>query len=385
MNSEDNTVLIRIKEAMKAQAQLLHQDSPVSDRQNAPRKYVSRWHDLDKEIENVTIKWNVTADRPLSSHRQGIGPWVLLFKRAIRRCLRWYINPVTDQQRDFNGSVTRSIYFLRDMLEEQTQELERQKALNQQLQQLAEKQQLLNRQGLEALHAVAADNKHHPLAMDYLQFENRFRGSRADIQKRQQFYLDYFRGRNQVIDLGCGRGEFVELLITNGINAVGVDLDPDMIGFCRQLGLPVMEGEALEYLSGQADHSLEGIFCAQLVEHLRPEDILRLVHLCYQKLQPDGVLVIETINPQTLFALANWFYIDPTHFRPVHPETLRFIFEAQGFSSIQALYLSPAEERFVPSLQLEQVNGNLEEFNQALQQLNQVVFGPQDYALIGHK
>ena len=177
-------------------------------------------------------------------------------------------------------------------------------------------------------------------AFDYFLFEHRERGSAAEIKRRQSIYLDLFRGRSNVVDLGCGRGEFVELLVENGINATGVDSGEDMADFCRDRGLPVVQADVFEYLNSIPDETFDGIFCSQVVEHFSPEQILRLVSLCAQKLQPGGVIVAETVNTNCPAALSN-FYLDPTHVRPVPPELLKFMIEQQGFEFQTFRFSSP--------------------------------------------
>jgi 2-polyprenyl-3-methyl-5-hydroxy-6-metoxy-1,4-benzoquinol methylase len=167
-------------------------------------------------------------------------------------------------------------------------------------------------------------------AFDYFLFEHQERGPVSEIKRRQLIYLDLFRGRSNVVDLGCGRGEFVELLVENGINVTGVDIGEDMADFCRDRGLPVVQADIFEYLSSMPDETFDGIFLSQVVEHFSPEQILRLVSMCAKKLQPGGVIVAETVNTNCPTALSN-FYLDPTHVRPVPPELLKFMIEQQGF------------------------------------------------------
>lgn len=173
-------------------------------------------------------------------------------------------------------------------------------------------------------------SKMSPPPFDYFMFEHSNRGSISDIKRRQSKYLDLFMGRHDVLDLGCGRGEFVELLSENGINVTGVDQNPDMVQFCHDRGLTVVEADMFDYLESLPDASLDAVFSAQVVEHLAPEQIVRLVQLCGQKLRSHGVMVAETVNTNCPEALAN-FYLDPTHVRPVPAKMLRFIFEQAAF------------------------------------------------------
>jgi 2-polyprenyl-3-methyl-5-hydroxy-6-metoxy-1,4-benzoquinol methylase len=165
---------------------------------------------------------------------------------------------------------------------------------------------------------------------DYLLFEHHFRGPIEDIKRRQQQYVPLFEGRQNVLDLGSGRGEFVGLLSEHGIGAQGIDINEDMVTFCRGRGIQVIHADLFAYLEGVADASVDGIACFQVVEHLQPEQILRLISLCGKKVQPAAPVVVETVNPICPLAMGN-FYLDPSHIRPVPPQMLRFMFEQGPF------------------------------------------------------
>jgi len=163
----------------------------------------------------------------------------------------------------------------------------------------------------------------------------------AEIKARQEAYLEFFHDKGNVADLGCGRGEFVELLKERGIPVTGVDTSEEMIALCRERHLNVVKADALAYLQALPPASLDGIFAAQLVEHVPPGEIMRLVALCGEALAPGGVLVIETVNPLNALALAN-FYLDPAHVRPVHPHLLWFILVQERFTAQAASFSAPS-------------------------------------------
>jgi O-antigen chain-terminating methyltransferase len=209
---------------------------------------------------------------------------------------------------------------------------------------------------------------------DYFMFEHRFRGSVEDIKRRQSAYLDLFRARSNVLDLGCGRGEFVEVLREAGVPVRGVDSNRDMVEFCRDRGLPVEEGDLFAYLERVEDGSLDGLFAAQVVEHLPPRQIVRLVELCARKLRSGGLMVLETINPTCLEAM-NWFYLDPSHVRPVPADLLQFMADEGGLR-VQAVRFSAPTPKAAPS-----VNSILEVSRGTPPEA--AVY--QDYALIAHR
>lgn len=221
------------------------------------------------------------------------------------------------------------------------------------------------------------------LKIDYFLFEQKFRGSRAKIIERQKFYLPTFKNCQNVLDIGCGRGEFIELLRSNGVQVSGIDLNQDMVDYCKERGFQVEYANALDYLSRFPDNTFDGIFMAQVIEHLTTEQALQVLELIHRVLTPNGVVVIETINVQSVFAMNNWFYMDPTHTKPVHPATLDFMIQSQGFSEVKTEYLSPVPGKGIPALRFEDVN--IENFNHAMAELSGLIYGYQDYAIIARK
>jgi SAM-dependent methyltransferase len=219
---------------------------------------------------------------------------------------------------------------------------------------------------------------------DYAGLEERFRGSEEDIKERQRVYVQHFQGRDSVLDIGCGRGEFLELLAESGIKATGVDLDLDMVLLCQEKGLDVVMDDAFHYLGTLADDSLDGVFAAQVIEHLHPRRVIELVTLCYRKLAPGGILILETPNPRCLTVFAESFYKDPSHIQPLHPDLMQFVLEATGFHGVEIKLSAPVDAYFkIPSLQAPGMDAS--QFNQAIERVNSILFGFQDYAVIGRK
>ncbi|MGA3072487.1 MAG: class I SAM-dependent methyltransferase [Bryobacteraceae bacterium] len=207
---------------------------------------------------------------------------------------------------------------------------------------------------------------------DYARFAERFRGSEDYVKKGQQFYLPYFTGCREVLDIGCGRGEFLELMRDAGVAAHGIDLSRESVDLCRQKGFEADVADLFVYLADLPEASLDGIFSAQVVEHLPPERLPDMIRLAASRLQRDGVLAIETPNPECLAIFASHFYLDPTHTRPVPHALLAFYMEEYGLGGIEVHRLSPAIES-MPALA-----GLAEDFREAF-------FGGLDYAIIGRK
>lgn len=218
---------------------------------------------------------------------------------------------------------------------------------------------------------------------DYFRFEEMYRGDEALIKKRQQEYLELFRNRDHVVDIGCGRGEFLELLRAHGIRAQGVELGTDQFLLCREKNLDVVQEDLFEYLTNLPDGSLGGIFSAQVIEHLPAEGQLMFIALAYAKTSPGSPVVIETINAQSVFALTRNFLLDPTHIRPVHPEMLKFAMQSAKFREVELRFSSPMTEPRIPVLPVDFSNRRVNEFNRTIEGLNDLIWGYLDYAAIG--
>jgi SAM-dependent methyltransferase len=155
------------------------------------------------------------------------------------------------------------------------------------------------------------------------------------MKAHQSFYVPFFTGCRRVVDLGCGAGDFLELLIANGVDAMGVDSDPLAIQSIRERGLPVVEQDALLYLESLVPESIDGVFAAHLVEHLPYEKVYALVEAAYRALKPGGVLVLATPDPRSLYAHLEMFYLHFGHETFYHPRLLCFFLEHVGFTACE--------------------------------------------------
>ena len=234
---------------------------------------------------------------------------------------------------------------------------------------------------------------HQERLMDhaYFLFEHTYRGLPDEIRERFKVYLPYFSGMSDILDVGCGRGEFLELMREQGIPARGIDISEDMVYYCQQRGLVVEQKEALDYLTSLSDSSLGGVFAAQLLEHLPSPSLQEFIKLCYQKMQPGGIFIAETINPLSIISAIRNFYLDLSHIKPLHPEALRFLLEYLGFKEVQTLFLSPFSpelilQKLIPENSLgKEYQGLLELMNRNIDQINEVLYGYQDYAIIAKR
>jgi O-antigen chain-terminating methyltransferase len=189
------------------------------------------------------------------------------------------------------------------------------------------------------------------------------------------------------LDVGCGRGEFLELLRVQGISARGVDLNDEMAAVSRQRGLDATAGDALSYLLAQPDGSLGGLFAAQVVEHLQPDYLMRFLEAAYHKLRPGSKIVLETINPACWYAFFSSYIRDITHVRPLHPDTLKYLVSASGFQKVVVRYSAPFpdEDKLQPLPTDSTTPRDKEVFNENVQKLNELLFTYLDYAAVGER
>ena len=179
----------------------------------------------------------------------------------------------------------------------------------------------------------------------YRAFEDKYRGSRELILGRLNAYAPLLKTlktafpEGQAVDLGCGRGEWLELLSSFGINATGVDLDEGMLAACRERGYDVVCEDAIGYLGGLPTESLALVSAFHLVEHIPFDALARLVSEALRVLKPGGILIMETPNPENLCVGTESFYLDPSHVRPIPPKLLSFLPEYIGFARTKVLRL----------------------------------------------
>lgn len=235
----------------------------------------------------------------------------------------------------------------------------------------------------EATARAIADEK-------YLEFEDRFRGREEDITKRLEPYLEVLSGKGEVLDLGCGRGEALGVLSAHGIACSGVDSNREMVDHCRAKGYDAEVGDLFSALEQRAEASLGGIVSFHVIEHLPAAQLERLTRLAWRALAPGGVLVLETPNPMSVVVGASKFWTDPTHKRPVHPESLKTMLELSGFDPVERIDLQPFEESDrLPEISAEGIGPELlplvDRINRLRDRLDGLLFGFQDYALVAHR
>ncbi|MEO0206716.1 MAG: class I SAM-dependent methyltransferase [candidate division WOR-3 bacterium] len=215
----------------------------------------------------------------------------------------------------------------------------------------------------------------------YLAFENHFRGPEEWVKTRFTKYMNLPRRNGKILDVGCGRGEFLELLKDKGYDAYGIDINSDMVKRCKEKGLEVFEEDALLHLMKLPDESISMIMCAHFIEHIPHAMWFRLLTLFRQVLISDGILILETLNPRSIYGMIEYYFKDPTHTQPAYPEYLQYLLELIGFKEIKTAFHSPVESA------LQNLNSQqyAQELLENIERLNKFLFDQIEYSITAKK
>src|SRR3954452_13764272 len=376
-----------------------------------------------RDLEDWRWLWSGDHAFPIRSHRGVLGRLLVGFKRLLRPLVKTPQNDLWERQRTFNLILLEHLERLEAARADHLRRIEYQEALDSEgIHEImrhndalfARADQKLDRYRREArdllgsLGAALATVRAAPAAPPpeivetiarahdehgYLELERRYRGTESEIRERIAAYLPYWQGLPAgapVLDLGCGRGEALALLRDHGIPGRGVDSSERMVQLCRERGLEAEAGDLFGVLAGVEEGSLGGVMSFHVIEHLPAASLDRLVRLAYRALRPGGVLILETPNPLSVVVAARNFWLDPTHVRPVHPESLKLMYELAGFDPVEHLDLRPfpASQR-LPEIDLATVPADqrplADQVNRLRDRLDEVLFGYQDFGMVGRK
>ena len=231
-------------------------------------------------------------------------------------------------------------------------------------------------------------------SLDILTLEQRVHGSPRMVKERQAFYLQYFRNCKEVAAIGCGRGELLQLLEGEGIDARGVETNQVLAAYCLENGMKVSREDPVAYIGSLEDSSLDGIMLSRFAGHQSPARLVRMLSLCREKLSGDGVLIIETPNPFSLYAVTSYALEDSDRIHPLHPETLKLLCLSSGFIEPTLMLLNPLPpEEHLEELELtagEVIMDSHEKslfstVNDNFAKLNRILFSHRDYAVVTRK
>jgi 2-polyprenyl-3-methyl-5-hydroxy-6-metoxy-1,4-benzoquinol methylase len=308
--------------------------------------------------------------RTISELQSAFQHRVTLQEQQFRQTEQSFRDLTRHQHSEFSETLNRSLLDLQQRMWKDLEEV------RSQFEKLIHNELKVMRQKMIATAAPAAAPAATPVTyvnnIDWLRFAESFRGPEEEIRDRQRHYVLRFSGSSPVLDLGCGRGEFLEAARDAGLTASGIDQSDECVALCRAKGLQAEKADLFAYLDALADQSLGGIYCSQVVEHIDPHRLPDLIALMAKKLRSGALAVIETPNPECLAIFATHFYIDPTHTRPVPARLLGFYMEEAGFGRLEVERLSPAVNS-IPAL-AELPAAVREQF-----------FGGLDYAMFGRK
>jgi SAM-dependent methyltransferase len=310
--------------------------------------------------------------------------------RAVAKVVGRQTQGVLEQMREFAMAVTDALDAVLGLLEAPGSHVQR--GLVEQLDAVLERMAQLERSAVDGAGRVDIELRERVARLEQLEarrqftpwygndrFEETFRGTRDELREHYRDLALWFQGSDPVVDIGCGRGEFLELLGEAGVKATGIEIDPKLVAAARARQLDVEQDDAISRLASETDTALGGVSLLQVVEHLSPQEVVDLVVLSADKLRPGGKMLIETVNPQSLFVFAHSLYIDPTHARPVHPAYLEFLFREAGFALVETQWRSPTPAEHV----LEEVPGEEDTAHgRNVRRLNNLLYGPQDYAVL---
>lgn len=302
-----------------------------------------------REVLEEPVEYDPRSRKPF------VGPFITLGRRLVMGLIRWWVTAGSERQDRVDRLAYRALIDLRERpnpgFDERLRRLERDWARFRR-------------------DMVAAD-------LHSVYFQAYFGGEESVIRAQSERFVELFRGRHRVLDLGSGRGTFLQLMRDEEIGAYGIDLDERMVSEARSRGLEVEEGDALAHLRELADRSIDGLYARHIAEHVLPGELVEMLDQCRRALAPGSPVVFVTPNPATLTVGANSFWMDPSHLRPIPSELFRYLLEVHGFRDVEVVTFEPTE-----AAKLDETVGE-PAMRDNVRRLNELLFGDRDYAVIG--
>jgi SAM-dependent methyltransferase len=381
--------------------------------------------DPPRDLSDWQWLWSGDRQFPIRSHRGLLGRLVVGLKRLFRPLVKVPQNDLWERQRAFNLILLEHLERLETARAEHLRRIEYQEALDaegireimrhndalfaradQKLDRYRrETRNLLGNLGgaLAAVQSAPKGASETPAIIEtiaraheehgYLELERLYRGTEEEIRERIAAYRPFLQdlpAGAPVLDLGCGRGEALALLRDWGLAGRGVDASARMVELCRDRGLAAEVGDLFAVLARAEEGSLGGVVSFHVIEHLPAVALDRLVRLAWRALRPGGVLILETPNPLSVVVAARNFWLDPTHVRPVHPESLKLMYELAGFDPVERLDLRPFPAAYrLPEIDLAKLPPEqrplADQVNRLRDRLDDLLFGYQDFGMVGKK
>lgn len=372
---------------------------------------------IDEFVRNSRNNAEYNVDPALNLHV----PWerptllrnmIIFIKRCVRKVSRYITLNQSEYNRqslnciqalqEENSHLLKLVDVLRTIYVEQQAEIETNKTIINELEKKIEKVHVLQQTEKTVMDELEKKMEEIYMAQHieidediYLKFEDSYRGSCEEISSRQTHYFNNYINTLElnldsdvVVDLGCGRGEWVDYLQRNGINVVGIDMNEKMVNECKKKGLQVEMKDALAYLKSLDDESISVITGFQIIEHMPLNILNKIIIESFRVLRKQGKLIFETPNCKNVEVGSSNFYLDPTHLRPVHPDYLKFMVETSGFRESSVVFWKEEEiEKWLESVVLQDYTKAIESplIRTILESLKNNFYCSPDYALVAIK
>jgi len=311
---------------------------------NEVKHVESEWQELDHNLYLTNMNVEINQNQPILTNRNRfVRSIILKIRNTIQSEIRFTLNPIIRNQVSFNAFSTKSLNEIKNILK------------------------------------IHHTDIFPDLNWKYLEFENKFRGNEEEIKKRLEKYIPFIQKAKihskseLVLDIGSGRGEFLELLTDHKIHNTGIETNYTMYEFNKSRNHNIINKDANAHLLSIEDESLLGITAFQVIEHLSPGYLLNFLKLSFQKISHDGLVIFETVNPMSFYSFSHFWY-DFSHRKPIPSDVLKFFVEEAGFKDVEIIFSSNVQEHIA-----------LKETDENMKKLNQILFGPQDYAVVGWK
>ena len=298
------------------------------------------------EAVEEDVVYDPTSRKPI------VGPFITFARKTLIWLLRWWIAAVIDRQERVNRLLAAAV------------DVEGRLAPR-----FGERLARLEREWERWREFESAANLHS------VYFQARFGGVEPVVRAQAERLVDLYHGKKRVLDMGSGRGTFLELLSEREVLGYGVDLDPRMVSEARERGLEVFQSDALTHLRSLPPESIDGVFARHIAEHVQPGELVEMLRELRRVLAPGSPVVFITPNVASLTVGAHTFWMDPSHRRPIPPELFRFYLEVEGFKRVEIRTFEPSETRLDEDVP--------EPMRSNVRLLNETLFADRDYAVVG--